>query len=205
MNIIYTRTSSLSSYKLLSPDRQIESIKNKYPELRNQEQLIFKEQCKATKSLKKRKEYSKILALGGKINQYVESVSRIGRSEEILNEFKEAQNITPYFSIGDEQVLRDRSATGDLLRKFKGKQQTDEAKVQTEQLKLKRKRAKEVGQKFDGRKSLTELYPNLNNILINNPDKSLRDIANQAYMENITNKGKKLSIEAIRKLRNKKD
>lgn len=203
MNIIYTRTSSKYSYKLVSPERQIAHIYKKFPYLKNTNQLILKEQCKGIVPLKDRKEFSKILSIKEKINQYVESVSRIGRNEKILKEFMKQKNITPKFTVGDEQVLIDRTKMGEKLRKFKGKQQSDEAKIQTEQLNLKRKLSNEKGEKFDGRKTLDELYPKLSKIILNNPNKSLTDIINQAYIEGIHKDGKKLSREAIRQLKKK--
>jgi hypothetical protein len=122
--LIYTRTSSLSSYRKLSPDRQIQNLLNSFPYLNLETLTLISEQCKANLDLYKREGFSKIINLSKdhNIELYTESLSRIGRSHLIYEEFMKLENITPHFSIGLNTVLTDRTEAGGNLRVFMGRQ-----------------------------------------------------------------------------------
>ena len=113
-NIIYIRTSSKHSFKKTSPTRQIQIIKNKYPGIIFDHS--FNENESSYSPLKERGAFKQIIKLSktNKINQYVESASRIGRSFEVFSEFMEInkkKRIVPFKATGLNPFLKTKLLT----------------------------------------------------------------------------------------------
>jgi DNA invertase Pin-like site-specific DNA recombinase len=161
MHIIYTRTSSKTTFKKESPDRQIEIIKKNYPNL-HPKAKILKEQCQANLSLMDRIFFNKIIQIAKthKVILYIESFSRLGRCEGILNEFLDINknlnnNITINLAIGTNAVFNP-SPQFDEVRKYALDLVSKEPQYLRTSLDKAKQKALEQGKKFDGRKSLFE-------------------------------------------------
>lgn len=85
IKVIYTRTSSITTFKKDSPDRQIAVIRKKYRGLKD-DTLILKDNCRHDEPLTNREQFKKILSLALKykvVKVYIETPTRISRSSNI--------------------------------------------------------------------------------------------------------------------------
>ena len=211
MIIIYTRTSSKTTFKKDSPNRQNEVIITQNNQAGKQIKKI-KEQCKASLPLKDRPGFNQIirLAKNQKIYQHMESLSRLGRDEDILKEFnainKELNyNIVPNLAIGTN-VIFNPSSKYDEARKYAIDVVSKEAIFKRTSQNKAKERAKAKGEKFDGRKNLLELHPKLTEIKKNLPyDMSQHGIAVYLYNNhNIkTSKNNPLAKSSIKSIFNR--
>lgn len=210
MFIIYTRTSSITSFKKDSPSRQEEIISAKFTQL-SKNKMIINEQCNANVPLKDRVGFQKIIEIAKtqKVIQYLESFSRLGRSETILNEFLELNktlNIKVKLAMGTTDIFNP-SPIYDPVRKYALDLVANEVKfLRTSQLKAK-ERALSKGEKFDGRKNLLEIHPNLADLKKTESIKnmSLKAIGTYLYTKyNIkTSKNNPLSKSAVQSIFNR--
>lgn len=161
MKIIYTRTSSIFTFKKDSIARQQDLIFDKYPYQKEDKNLLIKsENCKSEVLLEEREVFNSIIELSKdhKIELYVENPSRIGRDVDILNKVMEYKNIN-INSVLLPEVFTQNGKEGEMQRSIVGKSQSEEKRYQVLNLALRRKDAIARGIKFDGRKTILENQP----------------------------------------------
>ncbi len=164
---IYTRTSSPNTFKTSSPERQITNIQTSFTNLINP--IIISEQCKADVPLKDRLGFSNLIQAAdiGPIDLYMESVSRLGRTQAVIEEFM-AIRLNSKYSI-QVQFVRDISevldpgSQFDILREQHYKNMSQELIYLRTSLNISHSKAISEGKRFYGRKTLELRYPNLIN------------------------------------------
>jgi phage/plasmid-associated DNA primase len=116
MNVIYTRTSSKSTFFNVSVPRQKDFIIKQFNLPANFP--IYSDCCKDVTPLEERPEFKKILALPRPLNIYIECATRITRTESILRQVLALKDIKIYSAIDTALFQSNEKETEFLLKSW---------------------------------------------------------------------------------------